>query len=129
MEGLNHVRNLLKQKIGGMDDIIDKILDEIVAVLSPQDSSYFFIWFGIILYRFPIPTFLLLTGGVGSGKSFLIKEIVKALSIPYLFIKCSSIVQTMIGESELCLKVWKMYYFCKISRICFNFQSNMKNPF
>ena len=41
MEGLNHVRNLLKQKIGGMDDIIDKILDEIVAVLSPQDSSYF----------------------------------------------------------------------------------------
>lgn len=46
-----------------------------------------------------------MTGGIGSGKSYVVSEIVKAMNIPHLFIKCASIVQANIGDSEQYLHV------------------------
>lgn len=82
----------------------------------------------LLFHRFPIPTSFVVTGSVGSGKTFLVKEIMKSLSIPYQFVKCSSIVQTIIGESEQCLKVgW--YEFFLWYRVFFSFHMKIIHQF
>ena len=59
----------------------------------------------------------MVTGGIGSGKSYIVSEIVKAIHIPHLFIKCASIIQANIGESEQYLRVRSFLLFCNVASI------------
>ena len=63
---------------------------------------------------------ILVTGDVGSGKSHLVKSVLKALSVPSLFVNSASVVQPNIGESEKYLHVWdrKTTHSVGYIRIC-----------
>lgn len=112
MEG---VRERLLQRIGGMDDIIDLILERFQPD-SEQKPFLFEVY--SLRCRFHISPSFVVTGGIGGGKSYIVSEIVKAIQIPHLFIKCASIIQANIGESEEYLHVRSSWRF--LCSKCFN---------
>ena len=60
---------------------------------------------------------ILITGDVGSGKSYLVKSVLKAISVPSLFVSSASVVQPNIGESEKYLHVGDGSYIHSVGYI------------
>lgn len=99
---MEEVRKRLLQRIGGMDDIVDLILERFQQDADQKELPF---ETSFLSCRFYISPSFVVTGGIGSGKSYVVSEIVKAMNIPHLFIKCASIVQANIGDSEQYLHV------------------------
>lgn len=80
--------------IGGLDDAIDEIKDNVVTPLQiwKYHKSY--------ASTAPYPSGVLLFGPPGTGKSLIAKAIAKEAGVTFISIKASSILNKFVGESE-----------------------------
>lgn len=121
MDNTDSLKEAIQKKIHGMDDIISEMVDLISDALLPFYSLL------LLTHRNSLTHSFLVTGDTGSGKSFLVAEVVKATSLPHLIVNCATIIKSVIGESEKFLQV--DYFRCIFSRTYLPLQINRNKVF